>query len=149
MVPNHIGNALESAHQKLIISYGAQLEYALLPVVDGDGMKLIAEACPNARFKIDFSCPGQIEILKALGTQLIIDNSIRPQDSVEGDYDSYSKAWTQCSNLQVLHLPLVRDMDYVGGIFAIPKYRLKTLDILSDNPIPELDKILELVAYGT
>lgn len=92
--PTVVGDAPELAYRDLLISYGAQLEKALLPVVRGRSMKLIVEACPNARFHFDFSCSNQVEILKAIGSQLIIDYDVRTLDALEGEYESYSEAWS-------------------------------------------------------
>lgn len=145
-----IASECEIAHQNLLISYGAQLEYALLPVVYGDGIKLIAEACPNARFKIDWSYAGQTEILKAVGSQLIISHCIRPHDrAFEGDYGSFSEAWSSCPNLEVLYLWSC-DMNYSRGAFASPKYRLKKLNFsIFSSCGAEIDRILQMIVNGT
>lgn len=116
-------------HRDLLISYGEKFEYALLPVVSGDDMKRIVEACPNALFKLDFSWTTQVEILKLIASQLIEDTCERPHHGPPvGDLQSFSAAWNLCPNVQGLRLWFSDDKNYYRAIFANPKLSLKRLD---------------------
>lgn len=135
------------ALQKCIMSYGSQLEYALLDILPAKEIKSITEACPNAHFKIHFLWETSIDVVKHLGGQLL-DARLHCHDQEVDDQEYYSSAWALCTNIQTLHLWRF-DHKYISCIFSTPKCMLKNLVIYTDKIDDELEDVLELIANRT
>lgn len=140
-------SAWPKALQKCIMSYGPQLEYALLDILPANEIKIITETCPNARFKIHFVWETPIDVVRHLGNQLL-DARLHSHGQDVVDFEYYSSAWELCTNIETLNLWRFNH-EYIGSIFSLPKCMLKNLVIYTDKIDHELGDVLELIANRT
>jgi len=144
-----VNEPCEIALQELIISYGEQLEYALLPIVLGYKMKGIVAACPNACFKLSFVCYYHLEILQEIGSQLITEQITIPQGNPTGSFESVAATWAACPNVEFIDLWYFDEFDYIRGVFAHPKHKLKSLIFRTKLGKTYLDELLKLISRET
>jgi len=125
-----------AAVARLLASYGPQLEYAVLFLLDADQIRDVAAACPNARFRVYGNYSGGLSpstlhlIGDILESAYVVERPeiINPNgDETEGGIDEWATAWNGCVNLHTL--------GNMGGlyapqaVFSTPKPKIISIDL--------------------
>lgn len=130
-----------------LISYGDQLEYALLCHMKEGQLSSLAAACPNTHFQLqDFGVDFPAAGLYAIGPRLEAITIWRFETS--GTYVEWANAWGKCTDLRELYINSFEVAD-VEATFSTPKEQLKVLQLSLRHDSKDVKKVMDICAKGT